>query len=137
MMTKRSLLLPLMTTFDLADTTQPVAQRSISTVAPQALALLNNQFVHEQSKAFADRVRSEAGEDFAAQIDRAWWLALSREPSPREREGALRHLEVQRTNLAEAATAEGKSLVPEASNQQALASLCHVLLNLNEFIYVD
>jgi hypothetical protein len=137
MMTKRSLLLPLMTTFDLADTTQPVAQRSISTVAPQALALLNNQFVHEQSVAFAERVRSEAGEDVAAQIERAWWLALSREPSSREREGAMRHLEAQRTNLAEAATAEGKPLAAEVANQQALASLCHVLLNLNEFIYVD
>jgi hypothetical protein len=137
MMTKRSLLLPLMTTFDLADTTQPVAQRSISTVAPQALALLNNQFVHEQSVAFADRVHSEAGDDSTAQIDRAWWLALSREPSPGEREAALRHLEVQRSNLTEAATAEGKPLAAEAARQQALASLCHVLLNLNEFIYVD
>jgi hypothetical protein len=137
MMTKRSLLLPLMTTFDLADTTQPVAQRSISTVAPQALALLNNQFVHEQSVAFAERVRIDAGEDAAAQIDRAWWLALSREPSPHERKGAIRHLEAQRTNLAEAATADGKPLAVEAANQQALASLCHVLLNLNEFIYVD
>jgi hypothetical protein len=137
MMTKRSLLLPLMTTFDLADTTQPVAQRSISTVAPQALALLNNQFVHEQSAAFAERVRSEAGEDAAAQIERAWWLALSREPSERERGGAMRHLETQRTNLAESAAAEGMPVAAEVANQQALASLCHVLLNLNEFIYVD
>ena len=48
MMTKRSLLLPLMTTFDFADTTQPCSQRNISTVSPQALALLNNDFVHER-----------------------------------------------------------------------------------------
>jgi hypothetical protein len=137
MMTKRSLLLPLMTTFDFADTTQPVAQRSISTVAPQALALLNNQFVHEQSAALAARVQSEAGEDATAEVDRAWWLALSRAPTDRERAGALAHLESQRTNLVEHAAAAGGTLSAEEARQQALASLCHVLLNLNEFIYVD
>ena len=128
MMTKRSLLLPLMTTFDFADTTQPVAQRSISTVAPQALALLNNQFVHEQSTAMAARVRQEAGDDAAAQIDRAWWLALSRAPTDRERAAAAAHLDTQRKNTQEGDT---------AADERALASLCHVLLNLNEFIYVD
>ena len=68
MMTKRSLLLPLMTTFDSSDTTQPCSQRNVSTVAPQALALLNNEFVHEQSDAFAARVRgrSRRGPDRAS-----------------------------------------------------------------------
>ncbi len=61
MMTKRSLLLPLMTMFDFADTTQPCAQRNVSIVAPQALALLNNDFVHEQSDAFAERVEQRSG----------------------------------------------------------------------------
>ena len=63
MFTKRSLLLPLMTVFDFADTTLPCAQRNISTVAPQALALLNNEFVHAQSDALAERVVREAGSD--------------------------------------------------------------------------
>ncbi|REK19620.1 MAG: DUF1553 domain-containing protein [Planctomycetota bacterium] len=130
MMTKRSLLLPLMTTFDFADTTQPCSQRNVSTVAPQALALLNNDFVHEQSTAFAERVAREVGDDPAAQVDRAWWLALSRPPTEDERDAALKHLETQSKNLAEQeSAAEG--------TRPALASLCHVLLNLNEFIYVD
>jgi hypothetical protein len=122
MMTKRSLLLPLMTTFDFADTTQPCSQRNISIVAPQALALLNNHFVHEQSAALAARVLREAGDDEKAQVEHAWWLALSRPPSESETTSALAHLKTQRQNLADG---------------QALASLCHVLLNLNEFIYVD
>ncbi len=123
MMTKRSLLLPLMTTFDFADTTQPVVQRSISTVAPQALALLNNDFVHQQSRAFAARLHQEAGDDGTKQIERAWWLALSRAPTARERAAALAHLEAQQ------AASDARAA--------ALESLCHVLLNTNEFIYVD
>jgi hypothetical protein len=122
MMTKRSLLLPLMTTFDFADTTQPVVQRSISTVAPQALALLNNAFVHEQSRAFAARLHRDVGEEREKQIDRAWWLALSRAPTEKELVAAIAHLEAQ------AGSGDGNS---------ALVSLCHVLLNTNEFIYVD
>jgi len=130
MFTKRSLLLPLMTIFDFADTTQPCAQRNISTVAPQALALLNNDFVHEQSEALARRVTNdETSGDLASRIDRAWWLALSRAPTAEEQTAAAAHVARQRERYAavDAATAEARSLV----------SLCHVLINLNEFIYVD
>ncbi len=136
MMTKRSLLLPLMTTFDFSDTTQPCSQRNVSIVAPQALALLNNEFVHEQSAAFAGRVIAEAGGDPAAQVDRAWWLALSRAPSSDERAAAIEHLAAQRRNFAMAPSADGSGSEADL-NKRALASLCHVLFNTNEFIYVD
>jgi len=135
MMTKRSLLLPLMTTFDFADTTQPCSQRNVSTVAPQALALLNNEFVHEQSRQLAARVTAEAGADPAAEIDRAWWLALGRAPRDDERAAALAHLTSQRARFS--TNADGGAVSNDLAGQQALASLCHVLLNLNEFIYVD
>ncbi|MEX0712135.1 MAG: DUF1549 and DUF1553 domain-containing protein [Pirellulales bacterium] len=134
MMTRRSLLLPLMTTFDFADTTQPCSQRNISIVAPQALALLNNHFVHGQSTALAERVAREAGSQAADRVERAWWLALSRAPTAAEREAALGHLEVQQERFAAANNAAAPT--PDAEHL-ALASLCHVLLNTNEFIYVD
>ena len=137
MMTKRSLLLPLMTTFDFVDTTQPCSQRNISIVAPQALALLNNHFVHEQSASLAVRVRREVGDDEKAQVEHAWWLALSRAPSESETAGALTHLATQRENLAAVITADNKPRGDVDMRHSALASLCHVLLNLNEFIYVD
>ncbi len=137
MMTKRSLLLPLMTTFDFADTTQPCSQRNVSTVAPQALALLNNDFVHRQSEAFAGRVIAEAGAETAAQIERAWWLALARSPSDAEWEAALAHLQKQRDHFASRAAGQGETLGNDDPQRRALASLCHVLLNTNEFIYVD
>jgi hypothetical protein len=137
MMTKRSLLLPLMTTFDFIDTTQPCSQRNVSTVAPQALALLNNEFVHARSTAFAARVIEEAGPDSEAQIDRAWWLALSRGPSESERSAAMAHLAAQRQHLTARAAESGKPIDEQEATRKALASLCHVLFNLNEFIYVD
>ncbi|MEX2112930.1 MAG: DUF1549 and DUF1553 domain-containing protein [Pirellulales bacterium] len=137
MMTKRSLLLPLMTTFDFADTTQPCSQRNVSTVAPQALALLNNDFVHRQSEAFASRVIAEAGAETGAQIERAWWLALSRSPSDVEREAAVAHLQKQQAHFAGGVAEHGESLDAADAQRRALASLCHVLLNTNEFIYVD
>jgi hypothetical protein len=137
MMTKRSLLLPLMTTFDFSDTTQPCSQRNVSTVAPQALALLNNDFVHQQSGAFAARVIAEAGPDPTAQIDRVWWLALGRAPDDAERQAAVGHLAAQRGHLASRAASDQKALENSEAERMALASLCHVLFNLNEFIYVD
>ena len=131
MMTKRSLLLPLVTTFDFADTTQPCCRRSVSTVAPQALALLNNDFVHQQSERFAERVAHEAGIESDARIDRAWWLALSREPVGAERAAALAHLASQHERFVAAGNDAARA------EKLALASLCHVLLNTNEFIYID
>lgn len=155
MFAKRSLQLPLLTTFDLADTTQPCSQRTVSTVAPQALALLNNSFVHERSARLAERVTAEAGTNLADQITRAWQLTLCRQPSPQELVAAATHLERQRQRSAAGNTAIGAQDAANGDNaavdgtgtiadngaataeQRALQSLCHVLLNTNEFIYVD
>ncbi|MGD9720964.1 MAG: DUF1549 and DUF1553 domain-containing protein [Pirellulales bacterium] len=137
MMTKRSLLLPLMTTFDFADTTQPCSQRNISTVAPQALALLNNDFVHAQSAALADRVLGEGPGELTARIERAWQLALSRAPTADELAAAQAHVDQQRRNFAAQAASQGRFDSTAGLERQALTSLCHVLLNTNEFIYID
>lgn len=126
MFTKRGLGVPLMTTFDACDTTMPNSRREVSIVAPQALALMNNDWVQAQSKAFAQRVIKESA-DAKGRVDRAWQLAFERLPSDEERAGALAHVEVQQKRLATAGNAE----------EEAWASLCHVLLNANEFIYVD
>ena len=95
MVTKRSRLLPLMKTFDFADTTLPCAQRDVTTVAPQALALMNNHFVHSQSRALAQRVADDAGFEPRDQVVRAWRLTLGRSPSAGELSGSLQHLHDQ------------------------------------------
>ncbi|MCE9566969.1 MAG: DUF1549 and DUF1553 domain-containing protein, partial [Planctomycetes bacterium] len=122
---KRGLLPPLLTTFDLPDTTLPSCQRDVTTVPTQSLALLNNPFVHEQSAALAKRV-GVTGER-SAQATRAWQLALGRSPRQTELDAALTHLEAQSKRFASR----------ENAAMDALASLCHVLLNTNEFLYVD
>src|SRR5262249_38592155 len=127
---KRGLLLPLATTFDFPDTTLPCAQRDVTTVAPQALALLNNQFVHEQSEALARRVIAVKGDD-AARVDAAWRISVGRMPSEAQRSVVWQHIESQRRHFP----ATGHQ--PADAERLAWASLCHVLLNTNEFVYID
>jgi hypothetical protein len=122
---KRGLLPPLLTTFDLPDTTLPSCIRDVTTVPTQSLALLNNPFVHEQSTALAKRIGVKL--ERQEQVTRAWRLALGRNPRDAEVNAAIAHLEKQTARFANRPTAE----------LDALASLCHVLLNTNEFIYVD
>ena len=99
MMTKRSRLLPLMTTFDFTDTTLPCGQRDVTTVPTQSLALLNNHFVHEQSAAMARRIVKEIGTDPAKGAERAWQLALGRNPTAAETTAAIAHLQAQQAGL--------------------------------------
>ena len=122
---KRGLLPPLLTTFDLPDTTLPNCMRDVTTVPTQSLALLNNPFVHEQSVALAKRVGTKL--ERTEQAVRAWRLALGRDPRDAERTAAVAHLEKQAERFAKRAD----------PSLDALASLCHVLLNTNEFMYVD
>ncbi|HLJ55511.1 MAG TPA: DUF1549 domain-containing protein [Chthonomonadaceae bacterium] len=100
MFLKRAMLLPLLTVFDFADTAAPLEQRDVTTVAPQALALMNNPFVSQQSEAFARRVEAEAGTDPARRVKRAWQLAFARSPSPDESREALAFLASQPAPLA-------------------------------------
>jgi hypothetical protein len=127
MYSKRGLLAPIMTTFDFCDTTQPCGQRDVSVVAPQALALLNGSFAHEQSQAAAARAARIAGGDLRARVDAAWRVVLARSPSAAELAASLQHLERQRARFHSASKAD----------DLALASLCHVLMNSNEFMFVD
>ncbi len=103
---KRTLLVPFFENFDYTNTTQPVDERSSTTVAPQALMLLNSDFMQEQAAALADRVRCEAGEGAAARIERAYRLALGRAPSEAEREIALAHLARQEKAISALAPSE-------------------------------
>jgi hypothetical protein len=108
---KRSIRYPMFEMFDQPNLINSVDRRNRSTVAPQALILMNNPFVIYQAGRFAERLRRAAPGDAGAQVDLAFRLALGRGPDPDER----------RASVALAAT--------------ALAELCHVLFNLNEFVY--
>jgi hypothetical protein len=83
--------LDLFEAFDFANINQTIGERNTSTVAPQALYLLNSPFVIEQAKAAAQRALGEPGDD-TARLERASRLALGRAPLPAERETFLRFL---------------------------------------------
>lgn len=109
---RRSLPYPMFDTFDHPDMNVVAGARNVSTVPTQALTLLNNPFVLAQAGRLADRVR-QASADPAAQVDLAYRIALARPPLPAEREVALGLIQAQ-----------------------SLAAFTHVLLNLDEFIYM-
>jgi len=81
---KRSLRIPMLDSFDFPTTDKPVARRVSTTVAPQALQLLNSGFLLERSGALADRLLREAGTDTKDQIRHAYRLAVAREATEDE-----------------------------------------------------
>lgn len=97
--TQRSLLPPLMTTFDFPDTTLPCGQRDSTTVAPQALALMNGQFVQDRSVALAKRIQS-ASKTESDVIPTAWRFAVGRIPDEPELSLAQKYLAEQQKHLA-------------------------------------
>ncbi len=84
--------LDLFEVFDFADANAPFGKRNVSTVAPQALFLMNHPFVIEQAALAAERTLSRAGLDDAARIDHAYRVTLGRPPAARERDLALQFL---------------------------------------------
>lgn len=129
---KRTLTVPLLDSFDQPTPDQPTPLRATTTIAPQALILLNSHFMDKNATAFAERLVKEAGPEARRQVALAYNLALLRQPDKREEEIALRFLEEQQKEFA--------SLdpdTPKATEKRALVAMCRLLFNLNEFVYLD
>jgi hypothetical protein len=125
---KRARKSPMFEVFDQPDTMVSCDRRNITTVPTQALTLLNDEFVLVQSRHFAARVK-QAGESLPEQIAAAYRIALSREPAAAELAGSVRFIEKQSAHHAQKPAAD-----PVLA---ALTDFCNVLLNLNEFLYVQ
>jgi hypothetical protein len=136
---RRSRPLAVLDTFDWPRMEPNCEQRRTSTVAPQSLMLMNSDFVLEFANHFARRVETEAGEDVAARIDRAWQLAFGRPPGQSEAASASALLEEQNSLLAERVPAaeKHKEAATTTARKWALETLCQMLLSSNEFLYVD
>jgi hypothetical protein len=117
---KRNLRYPMFALFDSPDRTETCSRRFVTTTAPQALTLLNDPIVLGHAKAFAERVTNDVGTDPDKVIARASVLALGRPPTAEE-------LAAMKAFLA-----NHKGPFPDAATD-----LCHALLNLNEFLYID
>ncbi len=128
---KRVVQHPLMQAFDAPDSTVSCSRRSNTTVAPQALALLNDPFFRLRATDFAARLLAESEEPEHC-VKRSYWLALSRPPSDVELQTCLTFL---REREAQYALREADAPIPP--RQRALTDFCQALFSLNEFIYVD
>jgi hypothetical protein len=104
----------LLETLDCPDPSATAPRRAVTTTPLQALALLNNRFILDASRHFAERLKREAGPDVDAQVRRAYLLAYGR--TPHEDEARL-----------------ARQVVKEHS----LAVLTRAIFNSNEFLYVD
>ncbi len=111
---KRSIRYPLFEAYDQPNLINTCDRRNRSTIAPQALLLMNNNFVITQAKYFAERLQKEAGADAGAQVDRAFLLALGRPPKPTERTASIAFIQAKPGRLAE---------------------FCQAMFDLNEFAY--
>jgi hypothetical protein len=127
---KRSFPYPMFAAFDMPDTSVSCPRREATTVAPQALAMLNSDFMMVQAQQLATRLQKECGDDPERWVSTAWQGAFSRLPSQSEREKALQFL--SRNEDHEAATQSS-----QPSKSLGLVELCLVIFNMNEFMYVD
>ena len=147
---KRTFIPPLFDVLDFCDTARSVERRNVSTVAPQALTLLNGEFVNRQARHFADRLRRDAGAVPEVQITLAYQLALGRSPDRAELLAMSEYLRIEsqkflRGEKTVAARTVGikshdtppEPRTPEIAGRWALIQLCRVLFNLNEFVYAD
>ncbi len=111
--TVRSVPNPFLDCLDCADPNINTPVRNTTLTALQALALLNDPFLFKQAEYFAERVQ-KAGDDPAKQIDAAYRLAFGRLPAPTERDALVGYVK-----------------------KHGLVAACRVLLNANEFVFID
>ncbi len=137
---KRSVLVPMLEGFDAPNATSTCDRRLVTTVPTQSLQLMNNVFGNEQATHMAQRVRREAGDELAAQIERAYWLAFQRPSTEEQTSGAVEFVNAETeqhlARLKEDASVYEADRAAVAS-ERALADFCHVLFNANEFVYVE
>lgn len=121
---KRSLLSPLLTAFDFPDPDTSCEARFNTSQPAQAFAMLHGEFLHQQARLLAERVRASAGDEPRAQIAEAYRVVLGRTPSTDELASAEKLL----AKLADEHRLDAF---------EALRYYCLSVLNYSEFVYVD
>lgn len=126
---KRSRLISMMQLFDQPEPLVSIGGRPTTTVAPQALAIMNNPQIREYAKALAAKLQAAAGDSTEGAIRRGYELAVGRSPTNVETADGVAFVEAQRESYAKSGKNDAGTL--------ALADFCQVLFGLNEFVYVE
>jgi len=123
---RRNFLSPLMLAFDTPPPASCVGQRNHSNVPAQALALLNDPFVVQQCSHWAERVLATPNRATDDRVTDLYLTAFSRPPSSAELAAA-----------AEFLTEQAELYGTRSDDIRIWADLCHVLVNVKEFIFID
>ncbi len=126
---KRSELIPMLQLFDAPRALVSLGKRETTTVAPQALMLMNSPHVRRYAEAFARRLERRGARSWEETVDRAYRIALSRPPREQEQSRSVAFLEAQRRTYADRPEKEAR--------HKARTDFCQALMELNEFIYVE
>ncbi len=124
---KRGSLIPMLQLFDAPDAIQSIGVRGVTTVPPQALALMNSPLIRQVADKLAARVRSGGATTPAEFVQATFWAVLSRPPSEAEQQRMTSFIKNQAASYGSDA----------AATNMAIADYCHLMLCLNEFVYVD
>lgn len=126
---KRSQMIPTLQVFDSPEPLVSQGSRPATTVAPQALLLLNSPQVRSWASQLARRLAPKPDTAFAQAAIAGYRITLGREPSPAELATATDFLERQTSSYT-------ASQPPPNARELALTDFSHALLGLNEFVYV-
>ncbi|MEZ6065220.1 MAG: DUF1553 domain-containing protein [Planctomycetaceae bacterium] len=121
---KRSLQLPILAAFDVADTDFTCPERFVSTQPTQALGMLNSEFLNQEAEVFAAEIAAEAGDDLSAQVRLALTRVMQHEPAQADIDRGL-------------ALIADLQVAHDLTRDQARKYFCLLALNLNEFLYLD
>jgi len=126
---RRNFLNPMFLAFDFPIPATAAGRRAQSNVPAQALTLLNDPFVAQQARLWARGVLAGRGDEAEdARLDRLYETAFARRPTSAERALAKQFLQQSSPNRS--------SSIPKTTDERAWTDLCHVLLNVKEFLYV-
>lgn len=124
---KRGSLIPILQLFDAPDSIQSIGDRDVTTVPPQALAMMNSPLIRKYAEKLAMRVQTTTGEAPEEIVQQAYWLTLSREPDAGELQQMTGFINSQTASYGN----DSKAL------DTAIVDYCQLMLCLNEFVYYD
>lgn len=126
---KRSKLMPMMQVFDAPEALGSVGARPTTTIAPQALILMNNPQIRGYALGFAKRVAPDAKTSVDHAVKAGYLTALARLPNADELAESVAFVKQQIESYQAAGKGDGR--------EPAFTDFCQVLMCLNEFVYVD
>jgi hypothetical protein len=117
----------MMQVFDSPEALVSIGERPTTTIAPQALLLMNNPHVRGYARGFAKRMAADAGSNVEGAVRRGYLLALVREPTAEELADSVAFVRQQEAAYRASGRPDPREL--------ALADFGQVLFCLNEFVY--